>query len=98
MLHKSCRSRTIEKTPMKSVYCEVKRLPRDRDMHKIHIGVFHYDTTGDCKHQQKKKPLVPYDYRILAQEWGARANELNWMVDNNTLLLVYYNKRLSEIK
>ena len=44
-------------TLMKSVYCEVKRLSRDRDMHiphKIHIGVFHYDTTGDCKHQQKK--------------------------------------------
>ena len=44
-------------TPMKSVYCEVKRLSRDRDMHiprKIHVGVFHYDTIGDYKHQQKK--------------------------------------------
>ena len=55
MLHKSRRSRTIEMTPMKSVYCEVKRLSQDiGDMHKIHIGVFHYDTTGNCKYQQKK--------------------------------------------
>ena len=49
MLYKSCRSRTIEMTPMKSVYCEVKPLSRDIDMHiphKIHIGVFHYHTTG----------------------------------------------------
>ena len=44
-------------TPMKSVYREVKRLPRARDMHiprKIRVGVIHYDAIGDCKHQQKK--------------------------------------------
>ena len=46
----------------------------------------------------RRKPLVPYDYRTFEQEWGARANELIWMVDNNTLLLVYYNSCLSEIK
>ena len=77
-------------TPMKRVYCEVKRLSMDRDMHiprKIHVGVFHYDTIGDCKHQQKK-PLVPSDYRIFELDWVARANELIWMVYNNTL---YYN-------
>ena len=32
----------------------------------------------------RRKPLIPYDYRILAQEWGAQANELIWIVDNNT--------------
>ena len=45
-----------------------------------------------------RKQLVPYDYRTFEQEWGARANELILMVDNNTLLLVYYNYCLSEIK
>ena len=49
----------------------------------IHVGLFHYDTIGDCQHQQKK-PLVPYDYRIFEQKCGARANELIWMSDKNT--------------
>ena len=41
-----------------SVYCEVKRLSLGRKMHiphKIHVGVFHYDTTGGCKHHLKEK-------------------------------------------
>ena len=44
-------------TPIKSVYFEVNRLSRDRDMHiphKMPTDVFHCDTTGHCKHQQKK--------------------------------------------
>ena len=53
MPHKSCQNRTVEMTPMKSVYCEVKRLSRNKEMRiprKIHVGVFHYDATGVCKH------------------------------------------------
>ena len=55
--HKSCRNRTIKLVQIKSVHFDVKRLSRDREIHiprKIHVGVFHNDTTGDCKHHQKK--------------------------------------------
>ena len=42
-MHTSCRNKTTEMTAMKSVYCEVKRLSRDREIHiscKMHIDVF----------------------------------------------------------
>ena len=42
---------------MKSVSHEAKRLSRDREMHiprKLHVDFFHNDTTGGCKHRQKK--------------------------------------------
>ena len=54
---KSFRNRTIEMTPLKCVYCDVKRLSQDSEIYipcEIHVGVFHNDTSGDCKHYQKK--------------------------------------------
>ena len=61
---KSCRNRTIEMTPMKSVHFDVKRTSQDSEIQlpcDIHVGVFHHDTTGDCKHHQKKNPLISGD-------------------------------------
>ena len=61
---KSFRNRTIEMTPMKCVYCDVKRLSQDSEIHipcEIHVGVFHHDTSGDCKTSSEKKTLISGD-------------------------------------
>ena len=44
--------------PKRIALFEVKLLSPDEGIHipyKMHICMFHYDTTGDCKHQ----PMVP---------------------------------------
>ena len=58
-------------TPMKSVYFDVKRLLQDSEIYfpcEINVGVFHHDTTGDCKYHQKKMPLVSSDDWIVEHE------------------------------
>ena len=51
---KPCRNRTIEMTPMKGVYFDVKRLSQDSEIYfPCEIHVFHHDAIGDYKHHQK---------------------------------------------
>ena len=71
---KSCRIRTIGMTTMKSVYFDVKRLLQDNEIHfpcEIHVGVFHNNTSGDCKHHQKK--AIDLRWRLNSWTWKGQS-------------------------